>query len=148
MSSLTKKDIVKKLKQNGKKKTANPFSWFYRVLRWTGLKLQFVTYNKRRRIRKFFSPVSGRISAFFSSYVAKPVSGAWNEFLAISARKNAFRGLLNIHCTKKPSKIQHKLIAPVHIPFYPAEINPIGKSFKISAALVSDVFHKHFDKGF
>ena len=97
MSSLTKKDIVKKLKQNGKKKTANPFSWFYRVLRWTGLKLQFVTYNKRRRIRKFFSPVSGRISAFFSSYVAKPVSGAWNEFLAICGSKDGFVNTFRQH---------------------------------------------------
>ena len=83
MSNLTKREIIKKIKANGKKKKVNVFGRFYRMLCWIGLKLQFVTYNKRRRISKFFHPVSGRLSGFFRKHVAEPVSGAWNEFLDI-----------------------------------------------------------------
>lgn len=83
MSNLTKEEIIKKIKANGKKKKRNIFARLYRMLCWIGLKLQFVTYNKRRRIGKFFRPVSGRISGFFRNHVVRPVSGAWHEFLEI-----------------------------------------------------------------
>ena len=97
MSNMTKSDIIKKIKANGKKKKMNIFARFYRVLCWIGLKLQFVTYNKRRRIRKFFSPVSGRISSFFRNHVGQPVSGAWHEFQEICGSKAGFGNTFRQH---------------------------------------------------
>lgn len=94
---MTKSDIIKKIKANGKKKKMNIFARFYRVLCWIGLKLQFVTYNKRRRIRKFFSPVSGRISSFFRNHVGQPVSGAWHEFQEICGSKAGFGNTFRQH---------------------------------------------------
>ena len=80
---MTKSEIIKKIKANGKKKKRNLFAKFYRMLCFVGLRIQLVTYNKRRRIRKFFSPVGGRMTGFLSAHVAQPAAGAWNEFRAI-----------------------------------------------------------------
>ena len=96
----TKDEIIKKIKANGKNKKRNIFAKLYRMLCWTGLKIQFATYNKRRRIRRFFKPVSGRISGFFGSHVAQPVSGAWHEFRDICAGMKSgagFRGTFGLH---------------------------------------------------
>ena len=79
MSNMTRKEIIAKIKRNGKNKKLNIFQRFYRFLCYVGLKIQFVTYNKRRRIRKFLAPAGGRISGFFRQYVAQPVAGAWSE---------------------------------------------------------------------
>ena len=97
MSNMTKRDILNKIKTNGKKKKMNILARFYRMLCWIGLKLQFVTYNKRRRIRKFFRPVSGRISAFFSEYAVRPVAGAWNEFREICGSRAGFGDTFRQH---------------------------------------------------
>ena len=97
MSNMTKREIIKKIKANGKNKKMNIFARFYRFLCWVGLKLQFVTYNKRRRVRKFFRPVSGRISSFFSVHVAQPVAGAWHEFREICGSKEGFGNTFRQH---------------------------------------------------
>ena len=97
MSNMTKRDILNKIKTNGKKKKMNILARFYRMLCWIGLKLQFVTYNKRRRIRKFFRPASGRISAFFSEYAVRPVAGAWNEFRKICGSRAGFGDTFRQH---------------------------------------------------
>lgn len=95
MGNVTKREIIKKIKANGKNKKLNIFARCYRILCWIGLKLQFVTYNKRRRIRRFFSPVSGMISKFIESHVIQPASGAWHEFLDICGGINNRTGLRN-----------------------------------------------------
>ena len=94
---LTKKEIIQKIKANGKKKKLNVFARFYRFLCWIGLRLQFATYNKRRRIKKFFSPVSGRLSAFFRAHVVVPVSGAWREFREICGSTEGFGNTFRQH---------------------------------------------------
>ena len=91
MSNLTKNEIIQKIKANGRKKR-NIFSRFYRMLCYIGLKIQFVTYNRRRRIRKFFSPVGGRISRFLDKNAVEPVSGAWSEFCDICGELKAKSG--------------------------------------------------------
>ena len=110
MSNMTKSEIIKKIKANGKKKKMNILARFYRMLCFVGLRIQFVTYNKRRRIRKFFSPVGGRIAGFLSAHVVQPVAGAWNEFRSICGElrgregvgatfgrhKGFFAGVLNV----------------------------------------------------
>ncbi len=96
----TKDEIIKKIKANGKNKKRNIFAKLYRMLYWTGLKIQFATYNKRRRIRRFFKPVSGRISGFFGSHVAQPISGAWHEFRDICGGMKSgagFRSTFGLH---------------------------------------------------
>ena len=93
MGNVTKREIIKKIKANGKNKKLNIFARCYRILCWIGLKLQFVTYNKRRRIRRFFSPVSGMISKFIESHVIQLASGAWHEFLDICGGINNRTGL-------------------------------------------------------
>ena len=97
MSNITKKEIIRKIKSNGKKKNNNIFAGFYRMLCWTGLKIQFVTYNKRRRIKRFFRPVSSRVSAFFSDRIAKPVSGAWHELREICGSKAGAGSTFRVH---------------------------------------------------
>lgn len=96
----TKDEIIKKIKANGKNKKRNIFAKLYRMLCWTGLKIQFATYNKRRRIRRFFKPVSGRISGFFGSHVAQPISSAWHEFRDICGGMKSgagFRSTFGLH---------------------------------------------------
>ena len=80
MTNSEKVVLLQKIKQNGKRKKYNIFQRIYRMLCWIGLTIQFRTYNKRRRVRKFFSPVGGRLSSFLSSHVAQPVGGACREF--------------------------------------------------------------------
>ena len=63
------------------------------MLCFIGLRIQFITYNKRRRIRKFFSPVGGRIAGFLSRHVAQPTAGAWNEFHCICGEIKAKAGV-------------------------------------------------------
>lgn len=93
MNNSKKREILQKIKQNGKKKKINIFGKFYRMLCWIGLKIQFRTYNKRRRVRKFFAPVGGRISDFVNIHVAQPVTGAWNEFCCICGELKNRAGL-------------------------------------------------------
>ena len=93
MNNSKKSEILQKIKQNGKKKKINIFGKFYRMLCWIGLKIQFTTYNKRRRVRKFFAPVGGRISDFVNIHVAQPVTGAWNEFCCICGELKNRAGL-------------------------------------------------------
>ncbi len=106
---MTNIEIIRKIKENGKKKKRNIFQRFYRMLCWIGLKIQFGTYNKRRRIRKFFSPVGGRISSFLSGRIAQPVGGAFRELRdivsesrsggfgqAFGRHKGFFGGVVNV----------------------------------------------------
>ena len=93
MNNSKKSEILQKIKQNGKKKKINIFGKFYRMLCWIGLKIQFTTYNKRRRVRKFFAPVGGRISDFVNIHVAQSVTGAWNEFCCICGELKNRAGL-------------------------------------------------------
>lgn len=106
---MSKSEIIKKIKANGKNKKRNLFSRFYRLLCYIGLKIQFLTYNKRRGVRKFFRPAGGRIAGFVSRHAVQPAVGAWNEFCAIwgeirgkagagatfSRHKGFFAGVLN-----------------------------------------------------
>ncbi len=93
MSNLSKREIIRKIKANGKKKKMNILARAYRMLCFIGLRIQFITYNKRRRIRKFFSPVGGRIAGFLSRHVAQPTAGAWNEFRCICGEIKAKAGV-------------------------------------------------------
>ncbi len=69
--------------QNNDVKKYNFFQRIYRILCYIGLKIQFKTYNSRRRIKKFFRPVGQRISTFWHTGVADPLSHALNEFRQI-----------------------------------------------------------------
>ena len=93
MSNMTRAEIKKRIRQNGKNKKRNIFQRIYRLLCYIGLKIQFVTFNKRRRIRKFFAPVGGRIAGFFRRYVAQPIEGAGREFGEICRELKAKAGV-------------------------------------------------------
>ena len=93
MSNMTRAEIKKRIRQNGKNKKRNIFQRIYRLLCYIGLKIQFVTFNKRRRIRKFFAPVGGRIAGFLRRYVAQPLEGAGREFGEICRELKAKAGV-------------------------------------------------------
>ncbi len=71
----------KDIKHNTKK--YNFFQRIYRILCYIGLKVQFKTYNSRRRVRKFFRPVGSVAASFVQRGIAQPVVGAFREFGAI-----------------------------------------------------------------
>ncbi len=87
-SALTRK---KKIDKSGKKsnpknnnvKKYNFFQRIYRILCYIGTKIQFKTYNLRRRIKKFFRPAGQKISAFWRAGIAEPLSRARDEFRQI-----------------------------------------------------------------
>ena len=69
-----------------KKNTPKKYTFFqqiYRTLCYIGLKVQFKTYNSRRRVRRFFRPVAGTVASFLRHSVTQPVIGAFREFGAI-----------------------------------------------------------------
>lgn len=81
----------KKIDKSGKKsnprnnnvKKYNFFQRIYRVLCYIGTKIQFKTYNLRRRIKKIFRPAGQKISAFWHAGIVEPLSHARDEFLQI-----------------------------------------------------------------
>lgn len=69
--------------ENKNVKKYNIFQRIYRILCYIGLKIQFKTYNLRRRIKKFLKLVGQRLSMFWHNGVAVPVKGSFNEFVDI-----------------------------------------------------------------
>ena len=84
-SALTRRKKIDKSgkKSNPKNNDVKKYSFFqriYRILCYIGTKIQFKTYNVRRRIKKFFRPVGQKISAFRRACIAEPLSRACSEF--------------------------------------------------------------------
>ena len=71
--------------KNGNKKDRqyNIFQKIYRTLCYIGLKIQFKTYNFRRRIKKLLRPIGNRIALFCCEGVAIPVRDSFSEFVQI-----------------------------------------------------------------
>ena len=92
---MTKDELIKKIRENGKKKNRGLFGRLYRFLCYIGTKIQFVTYKKRRRIRKFFAPAGSRISGFLGAHVARPVAGAAKEFGEIRSELRSKAGMVS-----------------------------------------------------
>lgn len=84
LASMRNKTIENNSKKNNPKgsnvKKYNFFQRIYRVLCYIGLKIQFKTYNVRRRIKKFCRPAGQKISTFCRTAVVEPVKGACDEF--------------------------------------------------------------------
>ena len=90
------------------KKKYNLFQRIYRILCYIGLKVQFKTYNSRRRVRRFFRPVRSVVASFVKNSIAQPVVGACREFGAIcselrgtssgaKSEKHSVRQVLALH---------------------------------------------------
>lgn len=114
--------------KNSKKNNTKKYNFFqrvYRTLCYIGLKIQLKTYNPRRRVRRFFRPLSGRISAWWQKSVAQPVSGAFREFRDIcgelggipakakglrqkSGKKTAFSGIKRTFGLLHEERVMHK----------------------------------------
>lgn len=71
---------VSEKKNNKKSKNYNLFENIFRILCYVGLKIQFKTYNPRRRVRKLLRPLGQRFAAFVGTGIAAPVRGALREF--------------------------------------------------------------------
>ncbi|MBQ1555487.1 MAG: M23 family metallopeptidase [Clostridia bacterium] len=59
------------------------FGSIYRLLCYVGLKIQFKTYNPRRRLRRRLAPVGQRVADTWRTGVAAPVAGAFREWRQI-----------------------------------------------------------------
>ena len=71
------------VEKSGKPKKYSMFQKIFRILCYVGLKIQFKTYNLRRRFRKFLFPLGQRITAFAGRCIVEPVCGAVREFCDI-----------------------------------------------------------------
>lgn len=73
------KNIPQK-KNHKNNKNATVFQKAYRMLCYIGLKVQFKTYNPRRKVKKCLRPLGQRLTALVSNGVVQPVRGAFREF--------------------------------------------------------------------
>lgn len=64
-------------------KTYSFFEMIFRLLCYVGLKIQFKTYNSRRRVRKWIAPLGRGIAQVWLTGIAQPVHGAFREWLDI-----------------------------------------------------------------
>lgn len=79
-----KKISENKGNENSKKiKKYNVFQIIFRILCYVGVKIQFKTYNVRRRIRNTLNPLGKRFCSFVNRCIAEPVCGAFRELYEI-----------------------------------------------------------------